>query len=109
TAACHPARSATPGSSVSRQRFTPPTSRICTTWPRRMAATTSPPPMTSTGSTAAPEPVAQAAPAGLWRAFCPAYLAASVCEIDPAWLEARGLRALILHLDNTLLPWHTHA
>lgn len=60
--------------------------------------------MTSTGSTAAPEPAAQGA---LWRAFCPAYVAASVCEIDPAWLEARGIRALILDLDNTLVTWHS--
>lgn len=38
--------------------------------------------------------------------FCPALRADSVLEITPAFLAERGIRALILDLDNTLVPWH---
>ncbi|HEU4753674.1 MAG TPA: YqeG family HAD IIIA-type phosphatase [Armatimonadota bacterium] len=38
--------------------------------------------------------------------FRPALRARHVAEITPELLAARGLRALILDLDNTLVPWH---
>jgi uncharacterized protein len=38
--------------------------------------------------------------------FRPALRAASVTQVSAAFLAARGLRALILDLDNTLVPWH---
>ena len=38
--------------------------------------------------------------------FCPTLRAESVLEITPAFLARRGLRALVLDLDNTLVPWH---
>jgi uncharacterized protein len=40
--------------------------------------------------------------------FCPALSAGSVTEITPEFLTARGIRALVLDLDNTLVPWHGH-
>lgn len=42
----------------------------------------------------------------LFRQFCPALRAAHVTEITPAFLEERKIRALVLDLDNTLVPWH---
>lgn len=38
--------------------------------------------------------------------FRPALRAPHVAAVTPAFLAARGLRALILDLDNTLVPWH---
>jgi HAD superfamily phosphatase (TIGR01668 family) len=38
--------------------------------------------------------------------FRPDLRARSVTEITPELLAARGIRALILDLDNTLVPWH---
>jgi len=38
--------------------------------------------------------------------FCPALRARSVTEITPEFLAARGIRALVLDLDNTLVTWH---
>jgi len=38
--------------------------------------------------------------------FCPTLRAASVTEVTPDFLAGRGVRALILDLDNTLVPWH---
>src|SRR5438045_9150906 len=38
--------------------------------------------------------------------FRPALRAGSVEEIIPEFLAARGIRALMLDLDNTLVPWH---
>lgn len=38
--------------------------------------------------------------------FRPSLRARSVLEITRSFLAARGLRALILDLDNTLVPWH---
>ena len=37
--------------------------------------------------------------------FCPTLRAARVSEITPEFLAAQGKRALILDLDNTLVPW----
>lgn len=37
--------------------------------------------------------------------FCPTLRAAHVSEITPEFLVAQGKRALILDLDNTLVPW----
>lgn len=38
--------------------------------------------------------------------FCPTLRAGSVLEITPGFLARRDIRALILDLDNTLVPWH---
>lgn len=38
--------------------------------------------------------------------FCPALRARSVTEVSAAFLRERGIRALILDLDNTLVTWH---
>jgi HAD superfamily phosphatase (TIGR01668 family) len=38
--------------------------------------------------------------------FCPALRARGVLEVTPEFLEGRGIRALILDLDNTLVAWH---
>jgi HAD superfamily phosphatase (TIGR01668 family) len=38
--------------------------------------------------------------------FSPAHRARSVREITAGFLSARGIRALVLDLDNTLVPWH---
>lgn len=38
--------------------------------------------------------------------FRPVLRAGGVLEITEAFLERRGIRALILDLDNTLVPWH---
>ncbi|AWR85944.1 YqeG family HAD IIIA-type phosphatase [Meiothermus taiwanensis] len=32
----------------------------------------------------------------------------SVTEVTPAWLQERGLRAVLLDLDNTLVPYRTY-
>lgn len=41
--------------------------------------------------------------------FCPALAADHVSDITVEFLAARGIRALILDLDNTLVPWHGRA
>jgi uncharacterized protein len=41
------------------------------------------------------------------RAFLPNERLASVLEITPEWLNARGLRGLILDLDNTLVAYRS--
>ena len=38
--------------------------------------------------------------------FSPSLRARGVTEITPSFLAGRGIRALILDLDNTLVPWH---
>jgi HAD superfamily phosphatase (TIGR01668 family) len=38
--------------------------------------------------------------------FRPALRAEAVTEITAGFLAARGIRALVLDLDNTLVPWH---
>lgn len=43
--------------------------------------------------------------AGLLEFFRPSEFAASISEIDIAALSARGFEAVMLDLDNTLLPW----
>jgi HAD superfamily phosphatase (TIGR01668 family) len=67
--------------------------------------------MRSTGGMAGPEPVGSLVPvpAGFWSPFCPRYTASSVCEITPELLTRLGIRAVILDLDNTLVPWHGEA
>jgi len=42
---------------------------------------------------------------GLLRRFCPCLRARSVLDVTPEFLDGRGIRALILDLDNTLVPW----
>ena len=44
--------------------------------------------------------------ASMLHQFCPTLRARDVAEITPAFLEERGIRALVLDLDNTLVPWH---
>ena len=38
--------------------------------------------------------------------FCPHRMVRSVAEVQPQDLKARGIRGVILDLDNTLVPWH---
>jgi len=38
--------------------------------------------------------------------FLPTLRATAVAELTPEFLAGRGVRALILDLDNTLVPWH---
>lgn len=45
-------------------------------------------------------------PAPFLLQFCPKLSAQSVEEIDVEFVTRRGLKALILDLDNTLVPWH---
>lgn len=40
------------------------------------------------------------------RRLCPTWVAKRLEEITPEWLEKQGIRALLLDLDNTLVPWH---
>lgn len=37
--------------------------------------------------------------------FCPNYRCRRISEIPVAWLKQEGIEAIILDLDNTLLPW----
>lgn len=37
--------------------------------------------------------------------FCPQLMVARLTELSPGFFDARGLRAVILDLDNTLVPW----
>jgi HAD superfamily phosphatase (TIGR01668 family) len=46
-----------------------------------------------------------ATPTGFLRQFCPHLCVRRVEEIDLAALRARGIRALLLDLDNTLTAW----
>ena len=41
----------------------------------------------------------------MWTRFCPHQVVRRVEDIDLADLRARGVRALLLDLDNTLTPW----
>jgi hypothetical protein len=45
-------------------------------------------------------------PSRLLLQFCPSLRVGSVREITPEFLQERGIRALCLDLDNTLVPWH---
>ena len=38
--------------------------------------------------------------------FCPNYRCSRISEIPITWLEQEGIKAIILDLDNTLLPWN---
>lgn len=40
---------------------------------------------------------------GFWSNFRPDYFANSVYEVDVDWLSARGLRGLIVDVDNTIM------
>lgn len=40
------------------------------------------------------------------RLLIPSARADSVTDIDPGFLRSRGIRGVILDLDNTLAPWH---
>jgi len=44
--------------------------------------------------------------ASVLHQFCPTLRARDVTEITPAFLADRAIRALVLDLDNTLVPWH---
>lgn len=37
--------------------------------------------------------------------FCPDYRCGKIADISVAWLQAQGVKKLILDVDNTLLPW----
>ncbi len=47
------------------------------------------------------------APAWLQK-FCPDFRANQISEIDPQLLINAGINAVLLDLDNTLLPWKGH-
>jgi len=38
--------------------------------------------------------------------FCPNYRCPRISEIPIEWLKQEGIKAIILDLDNTLLPWN---
>lgn len=40
-----------------------------------------------------------------WLRWCPDEVVASVSEIQPESLKQRGIQAVLLDLDNTLVPW----
>jgi HAD superfamily phosphatase (TIGR01668 family) len=40
-----------------------------------------------------------------WLRWCPDEVVSSVTDIDPNTLVQRGIRAVLLDLDNTLVPW----
>ena len=40
-----------------------------------------------------------------WRLFVPDMYASSIEHVDLDWLEDGGVEALLLDLDNTLIPW----
>jgi HAD superfamily phosphatase (TIGR01668 family) len=46
-------------------------------------------------------------PAAL-RRLCPDIHVRRISELDPEDLKARGIRAVLLDLDNTLTPWRSH-
>jgi len=48
------------------------------------------------------------APPRWLRRWCPDEHVQSVAEITPEHLQARGIRALLLDLDNTITPWRSH-
>jgi HAD superfamily phosphatase (TIGR01668 family) len=41
----------------------------------------------------------------MWRLLHPRLWVSSVCRIDTSDLQRRGIRGLILDVDNTLVPW----
>ncbi len=43
----------------------------------------------------------------LFEKFCPRAVAHTLTEIEPSFLTERGIRGLILDLDNTLVEWNT--
>lgn len=44
----------------------------------------------------------------MWASFCPHQVVRRVEEVDLEDLKARGIRALLLDLDNTLTPWQSY-
>lgn len=44
----------------------------------------------------------------LLRRFCPDYRAVRISDVDPKTLLDAGVKAVLLDLDNTLLPWKGH-
>jgi len=40
-----------------------------------------------------------------WLRWCPDEVVSSVTDIDPTTLVQQGIRAVLLDLDNTLVPW----
>lgn len=45
---------------------------------------------------------------GWLRAFCPDETVESVTDVTPECLRSRGVRALLLDLDNTITPWKSY-
>ena len=41
--------------------------------------------------------------------FCPNYRCPRIAQIPIKWLNEEGIKAIILDLDNTLLPWNENA
>lgn len=40
-----------------------------------------------------------------WLCWCPDEIVSSVTDIDPEALKKQGIQAVLLDLDNTLVPW----
>ncbi|MCS6829490.1 MAG: YqeG family HAD IIIA-type phosphatase [Armatimonadota bacterium] len=40
-----------------------------------------------------------------WLVWCPDEVVSSVSDIHPTWLVQQGVQAVLLDLDNTLVPW----
>ncbi len=43
---------------------------------------------------------------GFWRQFGPRFRARTYRDVTPTLLIERGIKALVVDLDNTLVPWH---
>ncbi|NMB42043.1 MAG: YqeG family HAD IIIA-type phosphatase [Firmicutes bacterium] len=42
----------------------------------------------------------------MWKYLCPKQYVEGIHEINLQWLESKGIKGLILDLDNTLVPWN---
>lgn len=47
--------------------------------------------------------------AGVWKYLCPKQYVEDIYQIDFGHLKNRGIKGMILDLDNTLVPWNDHA
>jgi len=42
----------------------------------------------------------------MWKYFCPDRYVKSILEIDTGLLQARGIKGVIVDMDNTIIPYH---
>ncbi len=45
----------------------------------------------------------------MWKYLCPKQYVEDIYQIDLQGLKDKGIKGLILDLDNTLVPWNDHA